>query len=150
MADVVEEVTANEHPVPEQIPVQTKTDPTINRRKSLAKMLFYAAKLSEFMDSYSDERLIHDYLHEDPPLHPRRTLDQSYYGDLKNTETRDRDQVVYRATTPQAHNCVRNEQDGKCTQCQDDIKMVPKVIMVDQLWMWVLDESVLPFQFVEL
>jgi hypothetical protein len=141
LAEVVEEVTANEHPANEQNSAEEKTSPTMKRRIGLAKMLFHAAKLSEAMDSYSDEKLIYENLHEDPPLHPRRTLDQSYYGALKNTEARDRDQVIYRATTPQYHDCVKNENDGKCDQCRDDIKMVPRVIMVDQLWMWILDQS---------
>lgn len=140
LAEVVEEVTANEHPAPNPREAQNMTNPTIKRRKGLAKLLFHAAKLSEAMDSYSDERVIYENLHGDPPLHPRRTLDQSYYGVLKNTQTRDRDQVVYRATTPQRHDCARDE-DGKCAQCQEDVKMVPRVIMVDQLWMWILDES---------
>jgi hypothetical protein len=142
LAEVVEEATANEHPSTTHSLPQNDINPSIQRRRGLAKMLFYAAKLSEAMDSYSNERLIYETLHEYPPLHPRRTLDQSYYGALKNTQTRDRDQVVYRATTPHGHDCVRNE-DGKCAQCQEDIKMVPRVIMVDQLWMWILDESML-------
>lgn len=141
LGEVVDEVTANEHSVTDQITPHNRTDPTVKRRKGLAKMLFYAAKLAEAMDSHPDNQLIYKYLHQEPPLHPRRTLDQSYYGALKNTQARDRDQVVYRATTPQHHGCVKNEQDGKCAQCQDDVRMLPRVIMVDQLWMWILDES---------
>ena len=67
-----------------------------------------------------DERLIRLYLNKDPPLHIRRTLDQSYYYTLENTDERDRDQVVYRHT----------------------IRMLgeePLLMMVDQLWMWVID-----------
>lgn len=56
----------------------------------------------------------------EPLLHIRRTLDQSYFLNLKDTSQRDQDQVVYRAT----------KGTGNHT----------RVVMVDQLWLWVLDE----------
>lgn len=60
----------------------------------------------------------------EPPLHIRRTLDQSYFLNLKDTSHRDQDQVVYRATRLPWY--------------------VPgnlaRAVMVDQLWMWVLDD----------
>ena len=140
LAEIVDEATADERTTdPNDSP--TTVNPTIKRRRGLARMLFHAAKLAEAMNSHPDERLISKYLHEDPALHPRRTLDQSYYGALFPTQTRDRDQVVYRATAPQYHVCERDERDWKCAQCQQSVKMVPRVIMVDQLWMWILDES---------
>lgn len=158
IGEVVEQVTANE--------TNTRSDSTsaglysqsqnlsqplvafpslAQRRKALGKLLFRAANLLEALDFSLEEKLIYEYLHRDPPLHPRRTLDQSHYGALKNTETRDRDQVVYRATSPAAHVCERDQTVtqavGKCKQCRDDIRMVPRLIMVDQLWLWILDES---------
>jgi hypothetical protein len=143
VAEVVGEATAKERPstTTNSNPPPTANEPAIKRRKGLATMLFNAAKLAEAMNSHSDERLIDEYLHADPPLHPRRTLDQSYYGALFPTQTRDRDQVVYRATAPQYHKCSRQDPRHKCAQCQKDVKMVPRIIMVDQLWMWILDES---------
>lgn len=162
VAEVVDKAKAEERPstTVDQKPPPTPLDPTIRRRRALARMLFHAAKLAEALKSNSDEMLIDKYLHENPPLHPRRTLDQSYYGALFPTQTRDRDQVVYRATAPQRHNCDRENEEGKCkhdrpfkqcdgckkcNQCQEDIKMVPRVIMVDQLWMWILDESMFAY-----
>ena len=123
-------------------PAKMYTDKS-ERRRLLGCVLRSAAALLEAMEFRTEARLIGRYLHGDAPLHPRRTLDQSYYGALKNTGTRDRDQVVYRATTPQQHDCYEHidEQTGKCTQCLDDIKKVPRLIMVDQLWLWILDES---------
>jgi hypothetical protein len=117
--------------------------PRTQRMRILGKMLLSAAALLEAMDFRLDEKLIYEYLHQRPPLHPRRTLDQSYYGALKNTGTRDRDQVVYRATTPEPHDCLErmDKKGGKCKQCHKDIRKVPRLIMVDQLWMWILDES---------
>jgi hypothetical protein len=118
---------------------------TAQKRKVLGKVLMQAAALMDAIDFRTEEKLILEYLHKKPPLHPRRTLDQSYYGALKDTATRDRDQVVYRATTPAGHDCQENiDKDDcwrKCKQCQEDSRKIPRLIMVDQLWLWILDES---------
>lgn len=113
-----------------------------NRRALLGQLLRRAALLAEAIDFDVEERLTYTYLHARPPLHPRRTLDQSYYGALRSTGTRDRDQVVYRGTTPEAHDCVGF---GVCKTCREDVRRVPRVVMVDQLWLWILDErSLIP------
>lgn len=67
----------------------------------------------------ADEKLLRKHLLSERPVHIRRTLDQSYYWTLKDTSSRDRDQVVYRATKDQN----------------------PRIVMVDQLWLWILDGS---------
>lgn len=64
----------------------------------LARVLLSAARLYEDMMTPRDKKLIEGFLCKEPPLHPRRTLDQSYYWTLRSTEARDRDQVVYRHT----------------------------------------------------
>jgi hypothetical protein len=51
----------------------------------LGRMLFLAATLYEAMNGYTDEKIIERYLMARSPLHPRRTLDQSYYWALKDT-----------------------------------------------------------------
>src|SRR5579871_3147046 len=51
----------------------------------LGKVLFRAAKLSEAMEYHFDQELLRDFLHKNPPLHPRRTLDQAYYWTLNTT-----------------------------------------------------------------
>jgi hypothetical protein len=113
----------------------------------LGRLLLDAAKLYENMDGYTDEKLIRNYLTTKPPLHPRRTLDQSYYWTQKQTNYRDKDQIVYRATAPRSeslhHACGKNTAARKsaCAQCNEDIKKIPRLVMVDQLWMWILDES---------
>jgi hypothetical protein len=74
-----------------------------------------------------DEKLILAYMFDEIPLHFRRTLDQYYYYTLHTTEARDRDQVVSRyiaKTWP------------------DDENMV---LMVDQLWLWILDKGAYSF-----
>jgi len=70
----------------------------------------------------ADEKLLRKYLCSERPVHVRRTLDQSYYWTLKDTQMRDRDQVVYRATHKRGI-----------------IPRIPRVVMVDQLWLWILD-----------
>jgi hypothetical protein len=112
----------------------------------LGKVLLLAAALYEELDAYTDEKMFRHYLTSIPPLHPRRTLDQSYYWTLRDTRSRDRDQVVYRGTAPSPkllhHGCRKKaSKDAPCPQCQENARKVPRVIMVDQLWMWILDES---------
>jgi hypothetical protein len=125
------------------------TPTTIQGQSLLGRLLFFAAALYEAMDGYTDEKLIEKYLNVNPPLHPRRTLDQSYYWTLKDTCSRDRDQVVYRDSAPNRNllhyrHVKKNPKKGgnpTCPQCTDNVKKVPRVVMVDQLWMWILDES---------
>lgn len=90
----------------------------------LGKYLLQIAKIYDAMDIEPDVRMLRDHLHQEPPLHSRRTLDQSYYWKLQNTDNRDEDQVVFRAT-----------QEGK------SIFRSTRVVMVDQLWLYILDES---------
>lgn len=86
--------------------------------------LLNIAKLYDAMDVEPDVRMLRDHLFQDPPLHTRRTLDQSYYWKLPNTDGRDQDQVVYRGTKEGKH-----------------ISRTTRVVMVDQLWMYILDDS---------
>jgi len=112
----------------------------------LGAFLLSAAALYEELDAYTDEKLIKNYLGSSPSLHPRRTLDQSYYWTLRDTRSRDRDQVVYRSTAPQPkllhQECYpKSPKHYPCPQCEENVRKRPRVVMVDQLWMWVLDES---------
>ena len=121
----------------------------------LGRYLIDASRLYEGMSAYRDKKLLQKYLHEDPPLHPRRTLDQAYYWTLNTTKSRDRDQVVYRGTTARAEHLHRydfakrewpkHRENGlghgdPCDECRDAIRKVSRIVMVDQLWMWILDE----------
>lgn len=55
-------------------------------------------------------------------LHPRRTLDQFFYSSLPETSARDQDQVLSKNT--------ERSRGGK------------KMVMVDQLWLWVIRTKV--------
>ncbi|KAJ3957138.1 hypothetical protein N0V92_006298 [Colletotrichum tropicale] len=167
----------------------------------LGQFLLDAARLYETMAMYRDQELLEGYLHHDPPLHPRRTLDQSFYWALKTGEALDQDQVLYRGTIvdninlhrfreerkkncPGPKNCINkktiaerilqplapdryqscNHQPTKvgnfkwdnhseitavdgCDHCGNEIRKVPRVVMVDQLWMWILDEKTILTSF---
>lgn len=123
----------------------------------LGQYIIDSARLYEEMSNYRDKKLFQKYLHHDPPLHPRRTLDQAYYWTLDRTNARDRDQVVYRSTKPGTFHEYNEKYDEKkggywpdhedlpsgqdCHECHANIRKVSRVVMVDQLWMWILDET---------
>jgi hypothetical protein len=126
--------------------VKTLTSGMLAPATALGRVLYRAAQLSEAMECYQEEQLLKEFLHSNPPYHPRRTLDQSYYWTLQSTKKRDRDQVIYRGTAPKKDvmhkfHCKTEKDDPPCRQCYDDIRKVPRVIMVDQLWLWILDGS---------
>lgn len=77
--------------------------------------------MAEEIDYAADEKLLREKVNIHSPLHVRRTLDQYYFLTLDNTSERDRDQVVYRGTR--------------------SLSSTTRVVMVDQLWMWILDDS---------
>ncbi|KAI0487765.1 hypothetical protein F4859DRAFT_510333 [Xylaria cf. heliscus] len=115
------------------------------RNNPLSQYLLDAARLYEELQNYPDTSLIEKYLFSNPPLHPRRTLDQGYHTTLQTTRLRDRNQVVYRATTPihAKHRVTCSGCPSSWPQCDEcaSIQKVSQVIMVDQLWMWVLDQK---------
>lgn len=79
-----------------------------------------------------DEMLIRAHLATSTTsLHVRRTLDQSFYHNI-DTESRDQDQVVY-----------RYQLKGKDPKEEID----PKIVMVDQLWMWILGKNLIVTSF---
>ena len=98
--------------------------PTWRPGSVLGQYLYYAAKLFQLIDEAADERLIQEHLHSASPLHMRRTLDQFYYWTAIDTAAQDHHQVVCRGT--------RSSSDPEATG---------RVVMVDQLWMWILDQS---------
>ncbi|RYP04849.1 hypothetical protein DL765_010029 [Monosporascus sp. GIB2] len=78
----------------------TRDNGRLRLKNKLAQLLYDAFRLMEEMENYRDSMMLETYLHHSSPLHPRRTLDQAYYCSVKSTRSRDRDQVVYRETTP--------------------------------------------------
>ncbi len=122
-------------------------------KNPLARYLLDAARLFERMAIYEDKVSLRDTLFQRPPLHPRRTLDQMYDRGSRAWTAKERDQVLYRATAPRPHyheSWVEGQREmqysqdlADCTICLEEIRKVPKLLMVDQLWLWILDDSTL-------
>ncbi|KAI0117147.1 hypothetical protein F4814DRAFT_459365 [Daldinia grandis] len=141
--------------------VELESYQRIKPKNELAQYLLNSARLFEEMVTFQDRELMESNLFADPPLHPRRSLDQAYFRKLRTTESRDRDQVVYRSTRaeflhkyrpPKEHQFSQSnnwkwtghgqhEDKFGCDQCTEDISKVPRAVMVDQLWMWILDRD---------
>ncbi|KAI1358687.1 hypothetical protein F5Y08DRAFT_321254 [Xylaria arbuscula] len=127
-------------------------DKRYQSKNPLGQYLLDAARLYEEIRNYQDTSMIQRYLFTDPPLHTRRSLDQGYYTMTQSTRSKDRTQVLYRATTPakssshQFHRstgewtCYYNDLSMEgCEICRENLRKISSVVMVDQLWMWVLD-----------
>lgn len=122
MRNVIEDI---EHPGSRTIRGIAVSDLKLGKwGKKLLPMAVKASKKALAPDADPDEKLLRAHLLSKRPVHIRRTLDQSYYWTLKDTSERDRDQVVYRAT---------NKRDPKTKA------LTSKIVMVDQLWLWILD-----------
>jgi hypothetical protein len=97
-----------------------------SRSSILANLLWTVAQIAmemEFVKRFvPDIKMLREFVHHNPPLHVRRTLDQFYFHTLEDTRARDCDQVVHRGT--------RTALDG-----------TTRIIMVDQLWLWILDDN---------
>lgn len=128
--------------------------PLFKVERPLAKYLLAMSKLYEGMANYRDKMLLTKYLPENPPLHPRRTLDQAFYWTLRTTKEKDCNQVVFRGTTAKPEDFHRFNRktknwpkhkeykiQGTCPECTVNIQKLSRVVIVDQLWMWILDEN---------
>jgi hypothetical protein len=120
-----------------------------------------------------DAELLKAYLYKRWPVHMRRTLDQYYYSYLADTKTRDGDQVAMRARQRKLQEEAKFSAKYVTTETEKDAKnkkktelkaekkskkdlyqtKVPEpkqdgnspVVMIDQLWLWVVSPSSSPF-----
>jgi hypothetical protein len=123
-------------------PIVKKSASETQKRSPWGEYLMAVYYVYDAMDIEPDMRALRENLHGSSkdrrlpsPLHPRRTLDQSYHSKLENTGRRDEDQVVYRGT-----------------KAGRSIYRTTKTVMVDQLWLYILDEStflIVPIVFVQ-
>jgi hypothetical protein len=123
LADVVEQSARSRYFLRLGAPYRSTVD-SPRRVSLLGAYILNAAKMYAAMDIESDMRALRENIFRSPPLHARRTLDQSYYSQLEDTERRDEDQVIRRST-------MAGNSTYKTT----------RVIMVDQLWLYILDDS---------
>lgn len=106
----------------------------------IGQVLFDAAILYEAMATFREKSMVQKYLHQDPPLHPRRTLEQTNEWTLSlSWHASARDQVVHRATRPKQLDF--QSVDPFTKEWTERIRKVPRVMMIDQLWMWILDDQ---------
>ncbi|KAI0547131.1 hypothetical protein F4679DRAFT_555408 [Xylaria curta] len=115
---------------------QVNDEDRIQVGNPLGRYLFLASKIYESMENYRDKMLLRKYLLQELPIHPRRTLDQAarsaFYSDRQRDKTRGLwpEHESFKTTLLTSHD-------------KADIKKAPFVTMVDQLWMWILDEKIL-------
>ncbi|GFF29050.1 hypothetical protein IFM46972_02521 [Aspergillus udagawae] len=92
--------------------------------------------------AHLESKLIWKFLGSEPPIHLRRTLDQFGYPNLRSTTARDDDQMLWKRTRKSINlkdkigDSVRTDSDSGVPDVFED----GKVLMVDQLWLWILDQ----------
>ena len=97
-------------------------------------------------------KLIWQHLTSDRPVHCRRTLDQYGYPSLRNTAVRDADQILYKRTKPKSEaessqvppvkeKLSSRSSAGQKRRSDGDDDNDAKVLMVDQLWLWIMDNQ---------
>ncbi|KAL4959095.1 uncharacterized protein BDV14DRAFT_185396 [Aspergillus stella-maris] len=98
----------------------------------------------EISRSNLESKLIWKYLGNEPPIHIRRTLDQFGYPNLRSTVARDDDQMLWKRTRKVIN--LRDDlagsiplRDGIDPRNTDFVD--GKVLMVDQLWLWIVDQK---------
>ncbi|GMF71502.1 unnamed protein product [Aspergillus oryzae] len=94
-------------------------------------------------ESHVETRLIWKFLGAEPPIHIRRTLDQYGYPNLRSTIARDDDQMLWKRTRKVVD---LSHELGSSIPLQDNPDSSKtfvdgKVLMVDQLWLWIVDEK---------
>ncbi|GAB1199949.1 hypothetical protein APSETT444_009308 [Aspergillus pseudonomiae] len=117
----------------------------LQRRKVIEKRLQQGRSkpVPEYIsESHIESRLIWKFLGAEPPIHIRRTLDQYGYPNLRSTVARDDDQMLWKRT----RKVVDLNEIGSSIPLQDNPDSSKtfidgKVLMVDQLWLWVVDEK---------
>lgn len=90
-----------------------------------------------------EAQLIWKYLGCEPPIHFRRTLDQFGYPNLRSTVARDDDQMLWKRTRKLARidDQLRKYLEPPPGDTDESEFMDGKVLMVDQLWLWIVDQK---------
>ena len=97
-------------------------------------------------------KLIWQHLTSERPVHCRRTLDQYGYPSLRNTAVRDADQILYKRTKRKSEAGSSQEPPikekpssrssvGQKHRSSGNDDNAAKVLMVDQLWLWIMDNQ---------
>lgn len=121
----------------------------IQRRKVVEQRLAQGRTIpvpGRISQSSQEAQLIWKYLGCEPPIHFRRTLDQFGYPNLRSTVARDDDQMLWKRTRRpvRVDDQLREylePQQGELDDSDAPEFMDGKVLMVDQLWLWIVDEK---------
>jgi hypothetical protein len=121
-----------------------RTQKTWNGPCILGLLLLSAARLYRHLEFYTDERLLEEYLNADPPLHLRRTLNQyaKWGSKLEQRPTILRTSVGVDFEFPVSKRHLKNNRNlGNMEGRQNQQTGPERVLAVDQLWIWILDDS---------
>ena len=110
--------------------------------------------IQEVAESKSlEHKVIWQHLTSDRPVHCRRTLDQYGYPSLRNTSVRDGDQILYKRTKPEADPQISKDAiiknklhsnrslASRRSGTTNTDEFAARVLMVDQLWLWIMDSQ---------
>ncbi|KAF7559395.1 hypothetical protein G7046_g4757 [Stylonectria norvegica] len=117
-------------------------------------------------------QVIWEFLGHDPPINCRRTIDQYGYPSLRDTRSRDDDQMLYKLTKERTclpgrrtdffgegsstsagtssngsrrRKVKREDREQQSDEDSEDDVLNGNVLMVDQLWLWAIDSRTLNF-----
>jgi hypothetical protein len=105
----------------------------------LGSLLMAAADIYRSLAFKDSEQLLRKFIFADPPLHPRRTLAQYSHKVLSDTTVYDQQQVLFREDTKYNRNLFEDPRHRDHEKKSRGY--LRRLIMVDQLWLWVLDDS---------
>lgn len=113
---------------------------SVIRRRNLIKQRLEQGRTNPTPSWVSDEaslelKLTWAFLGHDPPINCRRTLDQYQYPSIHDTRARDDDQVLYKLTKER----LSASMNTLSAQTEEDDVLNGNLLMVDQLWIWILE-----------
>ena len=128
----------------------------IKRRRAQAHASPIAKDIA--LGNSMEDKLIWQHLISSRPIHCRRTLDQYGYPSLRNTSVRDGDQILYKRTRVDVdalltrENAIKDKHrslkgrrsvatgaSASSSISAASADETAKVLMVDQMWLWIID-----------
>ncbi|KAK4183856.1 hypothetical protein QBC35DRAFT_442582 [Podospora australis] len=112
------------------------------RKRLTEAMTTRPRKLKTLSTKDETTRLIRGYFKDNSlSLHCRRTLDQFTYHMLGDTEKRDNDQVIFKWARKEYYRQRRRQRQKVGTGYETSIEDAFPVLMIDQLWLWILEDD---------
>ncbi|KAF2805695.1 uncharacterized protein BDZ99DRAFT_109846 [Mytilinidion resinicola] len=127
---------------------QTEAIPTAEQKSvedDLINEVSTFKKIKGYIENSPELRFLWHHLIPGDLLHCRRSLDQYMYSTLPDTSARDKDQILHKCTRKgigSLSNEAPDHEDVDSVHDQsNDVDETGNVLVVDQLWMWVLDDA---------